>query len=282
MKRSKCDMVKNLDFLFYNKAKEQFCNWANMKLNLNLSRFHAIYVDPFVSKAALTRIIRCWAAQQNYTVSSHTTILDFSDDKNISKNKNTIHLVWIPADGWKYFNSVRDLALEKFPSSKVIFLPSCDKVRQKFQVKNIKRDVFTYYPRINKAEGNNRENFLTEVKSLYQNGCRVIFVYVTHQLLSDGCFKYLDMLVYDLKGHGIDAYMLPYRDLIRECDNPVSKVTDLVRGSINSLFIIPVHMYSVSSIYQLTFSVRCWNDILKGRGIATEILNLHEYLSENE
>lgn len=136
-------MDKKLDFLFYNKARDRFYNWANEKIDLeSMYQFHAIYVDPFVSKSALTRIIRVWASRKNYKILTHTSILDFSDSRNQTPEKNIIHLIWIPVEGWKYFNSVRDFAIEKFPYSNIIFLPICDKLYQKKYLNGIHTRIY--------------------------------------------------------------------------------------------------------------------------------------------
>lgn len=205
-------MDQRLDFLFYNKARERFYNWADARLDLeSLIRFHAIYADPFVSRAALTRIIRVWAAGESYKVFVHTSILDFSDERNQSEKKNIIHLVWIPAEGWKYFNSVRDFAVEKFPCSKIIFLPDCDKMYQKKYVKDIKQGVFvfTYYPNIVKLQENHkkifmedkiRDRLLAEVKDVYNHDIRVILITVVYEdSLPNDCTKYITRLKDDLR-----------------------------------------------------------------------------------
>lgn len=202
-------MDQRLDFLFYDKARERFYNWADERLDLeSLIRFHAIYADPFVSRAALTRIIRVWAAKKNYTVFTHTSILDFSDERNQSEKKNIIHLVWIPAEGWKYFNSVRDFAVEKFPCSKIIFLPDCDKMYQKKYLKDVEQGVFTYYPHIEKLQENHekifmedkiRDQLIGEVKDVYNHDIRVILVTVYEDSLPNDYMKYLTGLKDDLR-----------------------------------------------------------------------------------
>ena len=154
-------MDQRLDFLFYDKARERFYNWADSKLDLDsVIRFHAIYADPFVSKASLTRILRVWAAKKDYTVLTHTSILDSSDERNQSTERNIIHLVWIPVEGWKYFSSVRDLAVEKFPCSKIIFLPQCDKLYQKRYLKDINQGLLLCYPDVGNFEEEHEKIFM--------------------------------------------------------------------------------------------------------------------------
>lgn len=275
-------MDTRLDFLFYNKARERFYNWADSKLDMeSVIRFHAIYADPFVSKSALTRIIRVWASAKRYKVLTHTSILDFSDDRNQLPDKNVIHLVWIPVRGWKYFNSVREFASEKFTSSKIIFLPQCDKLYQKRYLKGIYQGLLTCYPDVEKLEEKHdkifmedkiQDQLISDVLTTYNSGINVVLVWIEEGKLPDDYMKYLTGIKCSLRKKWIrtstsisrDAYDLNLLD------------TSVMKRQKKRLFLVGVAVSVRATKYTNTWYQR-FRYFLEDNGIIYKELNLSEY-----